>query len=155
MKDFSTFIGSSFILLNMLWKRPVEEQYPHSSVLLYCHFIRSSRRLLSQKVSFFFLLRKINVDAFIVSGVTRLFEAEQMGNVETKAQSAHSACVSLSGCWLGSGNMAQLTFAIFRGTCKMCRERVGSPTFFFSDVTPLHFISARVSFNNAFKACDY
>lgn len=84
-----------------------------------CYFIRPSP-CLSLKPRFYSSAKR-SVDALIVPHVTRVLGAEQTGKVETKAASAHLACVSLSGCWQGGGNMAQCTFTFLRGTCKMCK----------------------------------
>lgn len=142
MRDVSIFKGSNFILPNILWNRPVEEQYPHSSILLYVTSFISMFTV--TKVSFL-LFCENKCGCFNRVWHDSVLEAEQTGNVKTKAQSAHLACVSLSACWLGSGNMAQCTFTFVGGRAK-CAGRVLEPHgffFFFSDVTPLPCVSAR------------
>lgn len=101
------------------------------------------------KVSFL-LLCKNKCGCFNRVWHDSVLEAEQTGNMKTKAQSAHLAFVSLSGLLTRKWKHGSVHVHIFRGTCKMCRERVGVPRS-FSQMSRLCFFFCQICFKNSLK----
>lgn len=101
------------------------------------------------KVSFL-LLCKNKCGCFNRVWRDSVLEAEQTGNMKTKAQSAHLACVSLSGCWLGSGNMAQCTFTFLGGRAKCAGRELESHVLFLRCHASA-FCFCQICFKNALK----